>query len=86
MKIVQSPVTNHIPSNSLKLALSTKGKLIDIFSFVKELDTSKPIVFLVGAVAKGNPTMEVDYYQEAYCISRYAMSASNCLGRLTTAF
>lgn len=62
MKIIQSPVTNHIPSESLKVALSTKGKLIDIFDFVKEIDQEKPIVFLVGAVAKGNPTMEVDYY------------------------
>lgn len=86
LKIIQSPVTNHLPPESLKIALSTKGQLVDIFSFVKELDPEKPIVFLIGAVAKGNPTMEVDYYNEAYCISRYAMSASNCLARITTAF
>jgi rRNA pseudouridine-1189 N-methylase Emg1 (Nep1/Mra1 family) len=50
------------------------------------VDICKPVVFIVGAVAKGNPTMEVDYFDEAYCISRYAMSASNCLGRLVSAF
>jgi rRNA pseudouridine-1189 N-methylase Emg1 (Nep1/Mra1 family) len=70
----------------LKIALSTKGKLTNIFNFAKEIDGTKPIVFIVGAVAKGNPTMEVDYFHEAFCISRYAMSASNCLGRLLTAF
>lgn len=86
LKIVTSPVTNHLPPESLKLALSTQGKLIKIQDFIKEKDFKEPIVFLVGAVAHGNPTMEVDYYQESFCISRYAMSASNCLGRLLTAF
>ena len=62
LKIITSPVTNHIPPESLKLALSTKGKLIKIQDFITERDFKEPVVFLVGAVAKGNPTMEVDYY------------------------
>ena len=70
----------------MKLALSTKGKLIKIQDFIKERDFKEPVVFLVGGVAKGNPTMEVDYYQESFCISRYALSASNCIARLLTAF
>jgi rRNA small subunit pseudouridine methyltransferase Nep1 len=86
LKIVESPVTKHLPSNCLRFALSTKGKLVDIFGLAKEVDVGRPVVFLVGAVAKGNPTMELDYYDEAYCISRYAMSASNCLGRVMSAF
>ena len=59
LKIVTSPVTNHLPPESLKLALSTKGKLIKIDEFIKERKFNEPVVFLVGAVAKGNPTMEV---------------------------
>lgn len=41
---------------------------------------------VVGAVAKGNPTMEVDYITDSICISKYALSASVCLGRITYAF
>ena len=86
LKIVQSPVTNHLPSDSLKVAFSTKAKLINVHDFIKEVNPQKPIVFLVGAVAKGNPTMEVDYYQESYCISRYSLSASKCIERLMSSF
>lgn len=86
LKIVQSPVTNHLPPESLKIALETSGRLVDIFTYVKEVDNTRPLVFLVGAVAKGNPTVQVDYFNQALCISRYAMSASTCLGRLTSAF
>jgi rRNA pseudouridine-1189 N-methylase Emg1 (Nep1/Mra1 family) len=35
LKIVESPVTKHLPGDSLKFALSTKGKLIDMFNFAK---------------------------------------------------
>ena len=41
---------------------------------------------VVGAVDKGNPTMEVDYITDSICISKYALSASVCLGRITYAF
>jgi len=43
--------------------MSTKGKLVHANKFIKELNTDKPIVFVAGAVAKGNPTMDVDYIQ-----------------------
>lgn len=39
-------------------------------------------MFVVGAVAKGNPTMESDFIQDSVCISKYALSASVCLGRI----
>ena len=86
LKVISSPVTTHLPPESLKLALETNGKMVNIQEFVIERNFKEPVVFLVGAVAKGNPTVEVDYYQENLCISRYALSASNCIGRLITAF
>ena len=52
----------------------------------KELKFSQPIVFVVGAVGKGNPTMEVDYIQDSVCISKYALSASVCLGRIMNTY
>ena len=38
--------------------------------FAKSLNNSQPVVFVVGAVAKGNPTMEVDYIQDSVCLGR----------------
>ena len=52
----------------------------------KELHSEQPVVFVVGAVAKGNPTMEVDYIQDSVCISKYALSASVCLGRMMNTY
>jgi rRNA small subunit pseudouridine methyltransferase Nep1 len=44
------------------------------------------VVFVVGAVAKGNPTMESDFIQDSVCISKYALSASVCLGRIMNTY
>ena len=70
----------------MKIALSTKGRLENFPKFAAKLDNSKPIVFIVGAVAKGNPTMEVGYHEDSICISKYALSASVCLGRMMNAY
>lgn len=52
----------------------------------KEFNPEQPVVFVVGAVAKGNPTMDVDYIQDSVCISKYALSASVCLGRIMNTY
>jgi rRNA small subunit pseudouridine methyltransferase Nep1 len=59
---------------------------MDMTKFAAKVNDDKPIVILVGAVAKGNPTIEVDYITDSVCISKYALSASVCLGRITYAF
>ena len=66
--------------------MSTKAKLVDMSKFAEKINKDKPIVFVVGAVAKGNPTMEVDFIDESVCISKYALSASVCLGRIMYSF
>ena len=80
--MVKSPVSLHLPPESVKIAMSTKGRLIPMKKLVEELPADKPVVIVVGAVAKGNPTMEVDYIQDSVCISKYALSASVCLSRI----
>ena len=66
--------------------MSTKGRLVSMAQLSKDLNSSQPLVFVVGAVAKGNPTMEVDYIQDSVCISKYALSASVCLGRMMNTY
>jgi len=86
LEVIKSPVQQHLPPDSIRIAFSTKAKLIPMAKFAKSLNNSQPVVFVVGAVAKGNPTMEVDYIQESVCISKYALSASVCLGRIMNTY
>lgn len=44
--------------------------------YADEIPQNEPIVFVVGAVAKGNPGMEVDYTNDAICFSKYPLSAA----------
>lgn len=76
----------YLPSNSIKIAMSTKGRLVHMPKFAELLNKDQPVVFVVGAVAKGNPTMDVDYIQDSVCISKYALSASVCLGRIMNTY
>lgn len=58
LEIVKSPVNQYLPTEAPKIAFSTKAQLIDFSKYAQKLDnTDKPVVIVVGAVAKGNPTM-----------------------------
>lgn len=85
LKIVKNPVTDHLPINTKIVGTSSKGKPVNIKSFVSE-NLQENIAFVVGAVAKGNPGMEVDYVKEAIKISNFSLSASNCLYKIISAF
>lgn len=53
---------------------------------MNEINTDEPIVFVVGAVAKGNPAMEVDYIQDTLCVSKYPLSAAYATSKILYAF
>ena len=88
MKIIKNPITAHLPIGVKKIGTSTKGKLVHLGKYVKELmaDQKKPIVFSVGAVSIGNPAMEADYVDECICISTYSLSAACVCGKICDAF
>ena len=89
MKVIKNPVTAHLPIGVKKIGTSTKGKLVHLGEYVKQLmnqDPRKPVVFSIGAVSVGNPAMEVDYIDECICISNYALSAACVCSKLCDAF
>lgn len=88
MKVVKGPITEYFPPNSLKIGTSTKGRMVKINEFCEKLceNRNEPIVFVVGAVSKGNPGMENDYVNDCICLSRYPLSASNCLFKMVEGF
>jgi rRNA small subunit pseudouridine methyltransferase Nep1 len=55
LKVIKNPVTNHLPANAVKIGTSTKARLVKLREYVPQLNKNSPIVFVVGAVAKGNP-------------------------------
>lgn len=54
--------------------------------YTNEIPQNEPIVFVVGAVAKGNPGMEVDYTNDAICFSKYPLSAAYAIEKILYAF
>ena len=86
LKVIKNPVIKHLPPQSLKFGTSTKGKMVNINEYVNEINTDGPIVFVIGAVAKGNPAMEVDYIQDTLCVSKYPLSAAYATSKILYAF
>ena len=91
MKVIKNPVTAHLPLGVKKIGTSTKGKLIRMGDYVKELmgteeQQKKPIVFVIGAVSVGNPAMETEYTDECVCISNYSLSAACVCSKVCEAF
>jgi rRNA small subunit pseudouridine methyltransferase Nep1 len=86
MKIIKNPVTAHLPVGVKKIGLEINGKLVHLGKYVKEImgDQKKPIVFSIGAVSVGNPT--VDYIDECISISNYSLSAACVCGKICDAF
>jgi rRNA small subunit pseudouridine methyltransferase Nep1 len=76
MKVIKNPVTDYLPLNCLKIGTSCKARLVDVDEFIKKIEKNGEIVFVVGAVSKGNPGQENDIVQESVSISKYALSAS----------
>lgn len=86
LKIIKNPITDHIPINTFKVGTSTKAELVKIKDFAEKVNFERPIAFIVGAVARGNPGMECGYADEIIKISNYSLSASNCLYRIIGAY
>ena len=55
LKVIKNPVTDHLPIDTLKIGTSTKANLVDVRKFITEIDFKRPVAFVIGAVAKGNP-------------------------------
>ncbi|CDW76216.1 c2f protein [Stylonychia lemnae] len=90
MKVIKNPVTEHFPLGVKKIGTSTKGKLLNVNDYVKQImsgeQRKKPIVFVIGAVSVGNPAMEADYIDECICMSKYSLSAAACCSMVCDAF
>eukprot|EP00924_Labyrinthula_sp_SR-Ha-C_P001360 maker-scaffold_44-snap-gene-1.93-mRNA-1 protein AED:0.02 eAED:0.02 QI:14/1/1/1/1/1/2/37/235 len=84
MKIIKSPIHKHLPPNSIVFSTTMKGELVEIDTFVKELNDKKPYVFIFGAFAHG--FLSPNYSHKDISLSEYPLSAAYAVSRLTNAF
>lgn len=79
MKVVKNTFENVLPIGIRMIGTSSKAKLVEVQEYVDnlpEMDTSKPVAFIIGAVSVGNPAMEIEGIDDCVCISSYSLSAA----------
>eukprot|EP00808_Paulinella_micropora_P019210 g34403.t1 len=85
MKVIRNPITDHLPAGAPKIALSGEGELLNVRTQVcPTLPENLPVVFMCGSHAHGDE--EVDWTERKISISKYPLSASVALSRLTHSF
>ena len=79
MKVIKNKFDKILPINIRKIGTSSQAKLVDVQEYVdnlEEMDSKKPVVFVIGAVSTGNPGMEFEGIDDWVCISKYSLSAA----------
>ena len=92
LRVIKSPVVDHLPPASLKLGTSVRGTLVNLHELAASIGGGRargeglaaPIVLCVGSHASG--PAEVDWTEKVISVSQYPLSASVALGRLVNAF
>ncbi|BFG19805.1 hypothetical protein CerSpe_060790 [Prunus speciosa] len=79
MRVVEEPVTRHLPVNSRVVGLSySSEKLVDIDEYVNSGSDELNLVFVVGAMVHGKISKE--YTDDFVSVSNYSLSAQYCIG------
>lgn len=79
LKVVKNTFEKVLPVNIRKIGTSSQAKLVDLQEYVdnlEEMNTDKPIAFVIGAVSIGNPAMEIEGIDDCVCVSNYSLSAA----------
>ncbi|CAB4267774.1 unnamed protein product [Prunus armeniaca] len=79
MRVIEEPVTRHLPVNSRVVGLSySSEKLVDIDEYVNSGSDELNLVFVVGAMVHGKISKE--YTDDFISVSNYPLSAQYCVG------
>ncbi|KAG0647278.1 18S rRNA (pseudouridine(1189)-N1)-methyltransferase [Hyphodiscus hymeniophilus] len=76
LKVIQNPITDHLPPNCRKVTLSFDAPLVRIRDYVETLDEKESICVFVGAMAKGTDNFADAFVDEKISISNFSLSAS----------
>ncbi|KAL2203889.1 nucleolar essential protein 1 [Sarocladium strictum] len=76
LRVIQSPITQHLPPNCRKVTLSFDAPLVRVRDYVETLESKESICVFVGAMAKGADNFADSLVDEKISISNFSLSAS----------
>jgi len=76
LRVIQNPITDHLPPNCRKVTLSFEAPLVRVREFMETIRPKESICVFVGAMAKGADTFADSIVDEKISISNYSLSAS----------
>jgi len=76
LKVIENPITQHLPPNCRKVTLSFDSELVKVREYVERLNEEESICVFVGAMAKGSDSFADQFVDEKISISNYSLSAS----------
>lgn len=84
LTMIKNPITDHLPPNIRKIALSKSWNSVKLDKFIgEELDDS-PVCFIIGGFAHGQ--LDIDYEDERISVADYPLSAAACASRVCHSF
>lgn len=84
MKLIENPITKHLPLNKPVVSLSVQSKLVNLNEYVLKFKNQDEVIFVVGGFAHGH--LDINYATEEISISQYPLSAAAVAARVTAAF
>lgn len=76
LKVIQNPISDHLPPNCRKITLSFDAPLVKVSDYIGTLKPKESICVFVGAMAKGTDDFADQFVDEKIAISNWSLSAS----------
>jgi len=76
LKVIQNPITQHLPPNCRKVTLSFDAEVIKPRDYMMKLGPKESICVFVGAMAKGKDDFADEFKDDSISISNFSLSAS----------
>eukprot|EP00971_Amphidinium_carterae_P304253 6046141-Amphidinium_carterae.1 len=95
MKVIANPIDKYLPPGARRFGMSVSGKQVKLRDFTASLEVEDkmgnlPIVFVIGAVAHGDPVTEaqhgLNYVEENISICPWGLSAACCCAKVCTEY
>ncbi|WVQ69422.1 uncharacterized protein L199_007639 [Kwoniella botswanensis] len=85
LRVIKNPITDHLPTNTIKLTLSADAPTIRLSQFLPTLPETHAVCVFVGAMARGADNFADQFVDQKISISDYSLSASVACGKFCCA-
>ncbi|WWD21606.1 hypothetical protein CI109_106092 [Kwoniella shandongensis] len=85
LRVIKNPITDHLPTNTIKLTLSADAPTIRLSQYLPTLPETHSVCVFVGAMARGADNFADQFVDHKISISDYSLSASVACGKFCCA-